>query len=154
MIVSDFLSRFSSDNKDEEPIPFLTDTSYLDNDSYISYLDNMSSFNYETQQGICTKHSSPFIRSLQKITIPTLFKGGTTNSGAKQRASLLRDPPTVLASKMSVAVTPADLGTTGPKKRGRDRLPVPRVKQITLPSLIKKQMHYKILMRHCQLFFL
>ncbi len=31
MFVSDFLSRFSSDNNDEEPIPYLTDTSLLNN---------------------------------------------------------------------------------------------------------------------------
>ncbi len=31
MFVSDFLSHFSSDNRDEEPIPYLTDTSLLNN---------------------------------------------------------------------------------------------------------------------------
>ncbi len=48
MFVSDFWSRFSSDNKDEEPIPYLTDTSLLANVSYMSYLDNMYDFNYDT----------------------------------------------------------------------------------------------------------
>ncbi len=34
MFVSDFLSRFSSSNKDEEPIPYLTDTTLLDDASF------------------------------------------------------------------------------------------------------------------------
>ncbi len=36
MFVSDFLSCFSSDNKDDEPIPYVTDTSLLANISYIT----------------------------------------------------------------------------------------------------------------------
>ncbi len=36
MFVSYFLSHFSSDNKDEELIPYLTDTSLLGNVSYMS----------------------------------------------------------------------------------------------------------------------
>ncbi len=62
MFVSDFLSRFSSDNKDDEPIPYFTDTSLLDNVSYMSYLDNMCDFNYDTLQGICTKLAIPVKR--------------------------------------------------------------------------------------------
>ncbi len=83
IFVSDFLSRFSS-----ETIPYLTDTSCLNNVSYMSYLDNMCNFNYETNQGICTKHSFPLRRSqtnLQKITIPSLFKGGITASSSTHR---------------------------------------------------------------------
>ncbi len=37
MLMSEFLSRFSSDNNDEEPIPYLTDTSLLNNASYMSH---------------------------------------------------------------------------------------------------------------------
>ncbi len=76
MFVSDFLSHLSSDNKDEEPIPYLTDTSLLDNISYMSYLDNMCDFNYDTLQGICNKHMFPVMRSranLQKIAIPPIL---------------------------------------------------------------------------------
>ncbi len=62
MFVSDFLSRLSSNNKDEEPIPYLTDTSSLSIDSYMSYLDDMCVNNYDTQQGYCTQHSSPLFR--------------------------------------------------------------------------------------------
>ncbi len=36
VFTSDFLSRFSSDNTDDEPIPYLTDTSLLHNASYMS----------------------------------------------------------------------------------------------------------------------
>ncbi len=35
MFISDFLSRFSSDNNDEEPIPYLTDTSLINNVSWL-----------------------------------------------------------------------------------------------------------------------
>ncbi len=36
---------FSSDNQDEEAIPYLMDTSCMDNISYMSDLDNMCNFN-------------------------------------------------------------------------------------------------------------
>ncbi len=48
MFVSDFLSRFSLDNNDEEPIAYLTDTSLLNNDSYMTKLDATCKFNYNT----------------------------------------------------------------------------------------------------------
>ncbi len=48
MFVSDFLSHFSSDNNIEEPIPYLTDTSLLYNDTYITQLDAIYKFNYKT----------------------------------------------------------------------------------------------------------
>ncbi len=117
MFFSDFLFRFSGQCL-----------------SYMSYLDNMCNFNYKTQQGICTKHSFPLMRSqakLQKIAIPTLFKGGMTTICPKKRPSLLRDPPDVLAGKRSTAPTPADLGTTTHKKRGRCRPLLHRVQQPT-----------------------
>ncbi len=41
MFVCDFLSHFSSDNNDEEPIPYLTDTSLLNNASYMTQLDTI-----------------------------------------------------------------------------------------------------------------
>ncbi len=41
MFVSDFLSRFSSDNNDEKPIPYLMDTSLLNNASYMTQLDTL-----------------------------------------------------------------------------------------------------------------
>ncbi len=88
MLVSEFLSRFSLNNKDEESIPYLTDTSWFDNVSYMCYWDTMCNFIYKTNQGICTKHFLPLTRSqakLQKITIPSLFKRGATASSSKQR---------------------------------------------------------------------
>ncbi len=95
--VSDFLSLFSSDNKDEEPIPYLTDTSSLINDLYMSYLDDMCANNYDTQQGYCTQHSFPLTRSqskVQKIVLPSLFKSGKTATGSPTKPpSVLRDPP-------------------------------------------------------------
>ncbi len=144
IFVSDFLSHFSSDNQDEEPIPYLTDTSCLDNASYMSYLDSMCAFNYATNQGICTKHSFPLTRSqakLQKIAITSLFKGGTMVSGPKQRPpSLLRDPPSVLAGKRSTALPPADLGTIAPKKRGRVSPFCIGLNNLHLSSLMRNQM--------------
>ncbi len=104
MFVSDFLSRFSSENKDVEPIPYITDTSLLANVSYMLYLDNMCDFNYDTLQGICTNHAFPVTRSqakLQKIAIPPLFKSGFIASIPTQKPCLLRDPPFVLAHKRS-----------------------------------------------------
>ncbi len=49
MFVSDFLSHFSSDNNDDETIPYLTDTSLLDDASYMSQMDNICNYNYETK---------------------------------------------------------------------------------------------------------
>ncbi len=136
MFVSDFVSHCSSDNKDEEPIPYFTDTSCLDNVSYMSYLDTMCNFNYKTNQGICTKHSFPSTRSqakLQKIILQS------TVSSSKQRPpSLLRDLPAVIAGKRSIAPPPADLGTTAPKKRGHSRPPLHRVEQ-THPFIHTKE---------------
>ncbi len=74
MFVSDFLPRFSSDNKEDDPTPYLTDTSPLNSASYMSQLD------YNTDQGVCTSHSFPITRyqaKLQKIAIPSLFTPST-----------------------------------------------------------------------------
>ncbi len=57
MFVSDFLSCFSSDNTEDEPIPYLIDTSLLTDASYMSQLDDICKFNYDTDQGICTHNS-------------------------------------------------------------------------------------------------
>ncbi len=84
MFVSDFLSRFSSNNEDEEPISYLTDTTLLDDVSYMSQLDDICQFNYDTFQGVCTSHSFPLTKSqakLKKIAIPSLFKTDTAKSG-------------------------------------------------------------------------
>ncbi len=92
MFVSDFLSCFSSDNNDEEPIPYLTDTSLLNNDSYITQLDAICKFNYNTGQSICTSHSFPITRSqakLQKIAIPSIFKPSIDRPGTTAKASIL-----------------------------------------------------------------
>ncbi len=94
----------------------------------------MCDFNYDTLQGICTKHTFPVTRSqakLQKISIPPLFKSGSTASVPTQKTSLLRHPPAVLAHKRSTVLPPVDLGTTSPKKRGRGRQPNIRVNQPT-----------------------
>ncbi len=48
IFVSDFLSHFSSNNKDEEPISYLIDTTLLDDGSYMSHLDEICQFNYDT----------------------------------------------------------------------------------------------------------
>ncbi len=94
MFVSDFLSCFSSDNNDEETIPYLTDTSLLNNASYMTQLNAICKFNYNTGQGICTSHSFPITRlqgKLQKIAIPSLFKLSTDRPGTAAKASVLRD---------------------------------------------------------------
>ncbi len=152
MFVFDFLSRFSSDNQDEEPIPYLTYTFCLDNVSYISYLDSMCNFNYETQQGICTKHSFPLTRSqakLQKIAIPSLFKGGMMASGPKQRPSLIRDP---LAVQLVNGLQHYHLLIWEQqllRKRDMDDNLCTGTNNQPLPSLKKKQMFYRKLMRLC-----
>ncbi len=64
--VSDFLSLFSSNNKDEETISYLTDTTLLDDVCYMSYLDDICQFNYVTLQGVCTSHSFPLTISQAK----------------------------------------------------------------------------------------
>ncbi len=67
MLVSDFLSRFSSDNQDEQPFPYLMDTSCLDNVSYMFYLDNMCNFNYNTQQGNSELRTQEIIYLIQLL---------------------------------------------------------------------------------------
>ncbi len=112
MFVSDFLSRFSSDNNDEEPIPYLTNTSLLNNTSYMSQLDAIWKFNYNTGQDICTSHSFPITRSqanIQKIAIPSLFKPSTDRLGPAAKASILWDPPAVLTRKRTTSLTPLDV---------------------------------------------
>ncbi len=61
------LTCFSSDNKDEDPIPYLTDTTLLDDASYMSQLDAICQFNYDTFQGICRSHSFPLTRFQAKL---------------------------------------------------------------------------------------
>ncbi len=63
MFLSDFLSRFSANNNDEEPIPYLTDTSVVGRNSYMSHLDAICQYNYETKLGLCNLHSFPLTRS-------------------------------------------------------------------------------------------
>ncbi len=87
----------------------------MGNESYMSYLDKICDFNYHIKQGFCTQHAYPLTHSqakLQKIAMPSLFKSGKLVNGSGQRpSSLLRDPPTVLASKMSSAVDNTALPT-------------------------------------------
>ncbi len=81
-----FVSDFSSDNNDEEPIPYLRDTSLLNNTSNMTQLDAICKFNYNTGQGICTSHLFPITRSqakMQKIAIPSLFKPSTDRPGLR-----------------------------------------------------------------------
>ncbi len=122
MFVSDFLNLFSSNNKDKEPITYLTDNTLLEDASYMSHLDDIFQFNYDTLSGVCMFHSFPLMRSqakLQKIAIPSLFKTNPAPSGPNPKASVLRDPPAIVASKRSTALPLIDLNQTTPKKRGR-----------------------------------
>ncbi len=66
MFVSDFLSCFSSENNDEELIPYLIDTSLLNNASYMTQLDAICKFNYNKCQGKCTSHSSQLLSRKRK----------------------------------------------------------------------------------------
>ncbi len=129
MFLSDFLSCFYSDNNDEEPTPYLTDTSLLNNASYMTQLDTICKFNYNMGQGICTSHSFPITRSqakLQKIAIPSLFKPSTDRPGPAAKKSVLRDLPAVLTRKRSTALPPLDVSQTLPEKRRRGRPPKKR----------------------------
>ncbi len=92
IFVSDFLSRLSSDNNVEEPMPYFMDTSLLNNDSYMTQLDAICKFNYKTGQGICTSHSFLITRSqakLHKITIPSVFKPSTDRPDTTAKATIL-----------------------------------------------------------------
>ncbi len=120
MFVSDFLSRFLSDNNDEEPIPYLMDTSLRNNASYMTQLDAICKFNYNMGQGICTSHSFSITRSqakLQKIAIPSLFKPSTDRPGPAAKASVLRDPLAVLIRERLTALPPLDVSQTAPEKK-------------------------------------
>ncbi len=52
MFVSNILSCFSSDNIDDESIPYYTDTSLQYDASYTFQLDAICQFNYDTCQGV------------------------------------------------------------------------------------------------------
>ncbi len=102
MFMSDFLSNLFSDNNDEEPTLYLTHTSLLNNASYMTQLDTICKFNYNTGQGICTSHSFLITGSqakMQKIAIRSLFKASIDQPGPAAEASILRDPPAVLTRK-------------------------------------------------------
>ncbi len=119
---------FSSNNKDEEPILYLTDTTLLDDASYMFHLDGTCQFNYDTLQGVWTSHTFPLTRSrakLQKIAIPSLFKTIRATSGPNPKASVL------IASKRSTALTSIDLNQTAFKKRGCGCPPLNRTIQHT-----------------------
>ncbi len=76
MFVSDFLSRFSDNNDDGEAIPFVTDTSILNNKNFMAVLNNKCKFDYSSNSGVCTGHCFPVTRSQtksQKIQMPSLF---------------------------------------------------------------------------------
>ncbi len=137
--MSDFLSRYSLENNDEEPIPYLTDTSLLNNDSYMTQLDAICNFNYNTGQGICTSHSFPITRSqakLQKIAIPNIFKPSTDRPGTSGKASILQDPPAVLTRKRSMAFPPLDVSQNALEKQKHGQLPKKRAIEpiVTLPE--------------------
>ncbi len=120
MFVSDFLSRFSSDNKEDKPIPYLTDTSLLNKVSYMSRLDTICKFNYNTGQGVCTSHLFPITRSqakLQKIAIHSLFTPSTDRPRPAVNASILHVPPAVLISKKSTALLPLNVSQPTPEKK-------------------------------------
>ncbi len=139
MFNSDFLSRFSSDNNDEEPIPYLTDTSLLNNASYMTQLDAICKFNYNMGQGVCTSHSFPIRRSqakMQKIAIPSLFKPSTDRPDPAAKGSVLRDPPAVFTRKRSMTLPPLDVSQTAPEKRRCGRPPKKRAIEpmLTLPE--------------------
>ncbi len=100
------------------------------------YLDDICKFNYDTLQGVCTSHSFPLTRSqakIQKIAIPSLFKANPATSGSNPKASVLKDPPAIMASKRSTALPPINLNQTAPKKRGCGRPPLNRTVQPTPP---------------------
>ncbi len=99
MFVSDFLSRFSSANENEEPI---LKNSSLDTSSYMTKIDDLCQYDYITN--ICS-HSFPLTRSvstLKQVAIPNLFQPDTSRPARK--ASILRDPPAVMAGKRSTIV--------------------------------------------------
>ncbi len=120
MFVSDFLSQFSSDNKEYEPILYLTDTSPLNNALYMSQLDAICKFNYNMGQGVCTSHLFPITRSqakLQKIAIHSLFTPSTDRPRPAVNASILHVPPAVLISKKSTALLPLNVSQPTPEKK-------------------------------------
>ncbi len=90
------------------------------NASYMSQLDAICQFNYDTCQGECTSHSFPVKRSqakLQKIAIPSLFKTDTASTGSTAKASILRDPPAVMARKKLTTLPPLDVSQSALEKR-------------------------------------
>ncbi len=54
---------------------------------------------------------------LQKIAIPSLFKPSTDRPGPAVKASILRDPLTMLTRKRSMALPPLDVSQKEPEKK-------------------------------------
>ncbi len=106
---------------EDKPIQYIRDTSLLNNASYMSQLEAICKFNSNTGQGICTSHSFPITRSqaeLQNIGIPSLFTPSTDRPGPAVKASILRDPPSVLTRKRSTSLPP--LNVSQPLQKNRD----------------------------------
>ncbi len=108
----------------------------------MSQLDVIFKFNYDTSQGVSTSHSFPVTRSqakLKKITIPSLFTQSTDRSGPAVKASILQDPPSVMARKRSMALPPLDVSQPSPEKRRRGCPPKRRATEpiLSIPEVIE-----------------
>ncbi len=96
MFISDYLSRFSSPNYDEEPIPFLTNTKNITGSEYMALLDKACQFDYKTNKGLCSNQSYVMTRSQAKkqhVTLPPLFPHGIAADKPANTSEMDPTPP-------------------------------------------------------------
>ena len=115
MFISDFLSRFSAPNYDEEPIPYLTSIKHVTDSNYMAYLDKVCQYDPVSGKALCDgeNHAFPVTRSVtrqQGIVLPPLFDSAPP---ARKRSST---PPPTPQPKPPPAVGPVRRGRGRPRK--------------------------------------
>ena len=134
MFISDFLSRFSAPNTDEEPIPYLTSTKDLSVNQYMALLDRICQYDPVTGSGLCTRHDHMQLRSDTKrlgITLPSLFdRDPPTRRSRRTAAQKIAPPPVAPAPREQQPVRPAGRRRGRPPKKSSGEI-VPALKQAT-----------------------
>ncbi len=91
---------------------------------------------------------------LQKIVIPSLFKTDRASKWLSAKASILQDPPAVMARKRLAALPPLDVSQSAPGKRRHGRPPIKKAIVPISPIPELNEVMAKTLMRHYQCYTL
>ncbi len=125
MFVSDFLSRFSSNTEENEPIPFVMDCSELNSKNFMTYLDDKCKYDCKTNSGMCTDHSFPVTRShskAQNIQMPSLFSNPSTKLKNRTDPSVRKVNISIVSAKASSKALPAEVAPTHRRRRPRQNI--------------------------------